>query len=308
MQQSSDKKITFLVGNEKILEHMRSVSARQPFYEGTIEFLNDLSKKLMGRKASRRYPDVVTLGFWLRKASVLQLKKRFYHEENVLQFGRGVVFHIAPSNVPVNFAYSLIAGLLSGNANIVRVPSKNFEQIEMITNAIMETLEVHKEMEEYICLVRYDRDRAINDRLSAICDTRIIWGGDGTIEELRKSPLPPSSTEITFADRYSLAVLDSDQYLELENKDRIAEEFYNDTYLSDQNACTSPRIVIWTGSKKEEAKQIFWSFLHDLVEKRYDFMPIQAVNKLTSAYLVSAVRDGVKIRSAEDNLIVRVQV
>lgn len=40
--------------------------------------------------------------------------------------GRGVAFHIAPSNVAVNFAFSLAAGLLTGNANIVRLSSKPF--------------------------------------------------------------------------------------------------------------------------------------------------------------------------------------
>ena len=39
------------------------------------------------------------------------------------------------------------------------------------------------------------------------------------------------------------------------HKGRLAEEFYNDTYLSDQNACTSPRLVVWMGSKKKEAKE-----------------------------------------------------
>ena len=47
------------------------------------------------------------------------------HLDNKL--GVGLIFHITPSNIPTNFAYSFIFGLLTGNSNIVKVPSKNFQ-------------------------------------------------------------------------------------------------------------------------------------------------------------------------------------
>jgi len=46
--------------------------------------------------------------------------------------GRGVAFHIVPSNVPVNYAYALFTGLLCSNANVVLVPSKDFLHLEEI--------------------------------------------------------------------------------------------------------------------------------------------------------------------------------
>ena len=163
---------------------------------------------------------------------------------------------------PVNFAYSLVAGLLNGNANVVRVPSKDFPQVSIIADAFDAALDKYEEMRPYIQLVRYGRDKDINDLFSSIADVRVVWGGNQTIEELRKSPLPPRSGEITFADRYSLAVIDSDSYLEIEDKDHVADDFYNDTFFSDQNACTSPRVVVWTGNRIEEAKKIFWEREH----------------------------------------------
>lgn len=235
------------------------------------------------------------------------MKEKYYKSEDVT-LGRGVSFHIAPSNVPVNFAYSLVVGLITGNKNIVRVPSKDFPQVEVIANAINKTLESHKEIKNYILLVRYDRDKEINDFFSSKTDTRVIWGGDNTISEIRKSPLPPRSNEITFADRYSLAIINSDEYLNIDDKKKVANDFYNDTYFTDQNACTSPRIVVWTGSKTEEAKDIFWDELHELVKSKYVFQDIQGVNKLTSGYLLSALEDDCKIEETSDNLIVRVKV
>lgn len=319
LERSADasEKISYLVGSKEILENISKISPREPFSEFVIEFLNELSKVLMASRESRMYPDVTTLGFWLRKASVLKLKERFLSSDSLL-VGRGVAFHIAPSNVAVNYAYSLFTGLLCGNANIVRLPSKEFPQVGIINQAIHQVLsdEKYEELRKEICLVKYERSKEINDRLSALCDVRIIWGGDRTIEEIRKSPLPPRATEITFADRYSLAVIDAERYLDTEHKEKVAVDFYNDTYLSDQNACTSPRVVVWTGKGREAAKEVFWSEVHRVVKDKYAFQAIQGVDKLSQAYLAAAEytveADGGKglLRKevSEDNLLVRINV
>ena len=124
-------------------------------------------------------------------------------------------------------------------------------------------------------MVKYPSDKEITDFMSSICDTRVIWGGDLTIEEIRKSSLKPRANEITFADRYSIAVINSDEYLKMENKENITNNFYNDTYFSDQNACTSPRIIVWIGNQKENAKKIFWENIHKMVKEKYNLRPVQ---------------------------------
>ena len=301
-------RVTFLTGNADIAALLPDIPAKKPFADDIVEFLNDVSRVLMADRMAKAFSDVVTFAFWIRKASVLKLKARFEAKDNALRLGKGVVFHIAPSNVPVNFAYSMVAGLLNGNANVVRIPSKDFDQVRILANAFNQALQEHEEMKPYVLLVRYERDKDINDLFSSIADVRVTWGGDNTIAELRKSPLLPRSGEITFADRYSLAVIDSDSYLAIENKSRVAEDFYNDTFFSDQNACTSPRVIVWTGTRIEEAKQVFWSAEHDLAKKKYTFQAIQGVNKLTSSYLISVAEPGCKIEKYKDNLIVRVSV
>lgn len=301
-------RVQYLTGNAEEVARIPETPALIPFSSVIIDFLNDVSKCLMKNPDAKYFSDVVTFGFWIRKASIGKLKERFEPQDGNLHLGKGVAFHIAPSNVPVNFAYSLVSGLLCGNANIVRVPSKDFPQVNLIVDAINDSLERHKNMRPYIFLVRYDRDKEINDLFSFFADVRIVWGGDNTIAELRKSPLPPRSSEITFADRYSIAVIDSDAYLEMKEKKQVAQDFYNDTFFSDQNACTSPRIVIWTGNRIEEAKDVFWDEEHKLVEAKYQFQPIQGVNKLTSSYLVSVAIPGCRIEPHDDNLIVRVKV
>ncbi len=310
MQQSLAKApegIRYLVGNREILEHMERSIPKKPFADDVLDFLNEVSRAVMADPRARQYSDVVTFAFWIRKGSTSKLREQYIQKDGNIRLGRGVAFHIAPSNVPVNYAYSLVTGLLCGNANVVRIPSKAFPQVEIINNAIQKVLDLdaYRHMQDYICLIRYGREQAINDYLSQICDVRVIWGGDGTIAEIRKSPLKPRAGEITFADRFSIAVIDSGAYMSLADKHRTAEDFYNDTYFSDQNACTSPRIVVWTGSKIAEAKQIFWEELHAVVARKYQFQSIQAVNKLTSAYLLAATHSGITVVPHADNLIVR---
>ena len=301
--------VVYLVGNRQIMDQMLNIPVKQPFDEEMIEFLNELSRKLMGMDEAKKYPDIVSLGFWIRKASILKMKnKALCLNNDSYQVGRGIAFHIAPSNVPVNYAYSLVMGLLTGNANIVRIPSKDFPQVTIINQAINETLSKFINIKRYICLIRYEKNQLINDYLSSIADIRMIWGGDHSITQIRKSPLCPRAVEVTFADRYSLAIIDSDKYLELQNKERFAQEFYNDTFLSDQNACTSPRVVIWMGNSIEAAKDVFWKYEHELVQKKYTYQPIMSVNKLTSSYLAAIKLQEVKIEAREDNYIVRVKV
>lgn len=303
-------KIEYLIGEDNnIIENYKDILPRKPFDDEICQFLERFSRELLTDKNAKAYADIVTLGFWLRKASILQLRKRFDNtEQKMIRVGRGVVFHIAPSNVAVNYMYSLVSSLLMGNANVVRVPTKDFPQIKIINDCIKRVLKQHKNIRQYITLVRYNRSKEINDVFSDMCDVRIVWGGNQTIDNLRKSKIKPRTTDINFADRYSFAIIDSDVYCGLEDKEKVAKDFYNDTYLSDQNACTSPKFIAWVGTKKNEAREIFWNILHELVENKYYLQTISVVDKLTKQYLIATEVEGIKNIVDKDNYIVRVEV
>ena len=295
--------LQYVIGTPETVEQMPALKALRPFDDSVIAFLNDLSGEL--RKV-RAYPDVATFGFWCRKAALTQEKAKI--DDVNERFGKGIVFHSTPSNVPVNFAFSFAAGLLAGNANIVRLPGKPFEQVEIISEAIRKLLEgAHAALAPYIVFVKFPPDKAVADAFSAICSVRVIWGGDRTVAELRQSPIPARTTEITFADRHSIAVIDADAYLAAERKDTIIQNFYNDTYYTDQNACTSPRILFWRGTKKAEAKEDFWKRVHELAKEKYELAAVQAVGKLSAMYSAAADRP-VRLEAQEDMLITRLNV
>ena len=272
-----------------------------PFDDTVLEFFNDLSKKLT---RVREYSDVATFGFWCRKAALMREKSNY--DDLHLRLGKGIVFHSTPSNVPVNFAFSFAAGLLAGNANIVRLPGKDFEQVKIVVGAIKELLErEHHALADYLCFVKYPPDKELHDKYSSVCDIRIVWGGDDTISELRQSLLKPRATELNFADRYSIAVINADEYLMAANKKKLAQDFYNDTYFSDQNACTAPRIVFWIGESKAAAKDTFWGSVHDLAKEKYELAPVQAVGKL-AAFYKAAANKALRLTEMKDSYVTRV--
>jgi hypothetical protein len=314
--------IKYVIGDSDIIDRMEAIPALQPFEDTVMDYLDSVSKILLSSTEAKQYPDVITFAFWCRKASMKNVQKPYAAMQNRL--GRGIAFHIAPSNVAVNFAYSFVAGLLSGNANIVRLPSKDFDQVRMICDAMRSALDSN--LRNYICFIQYEHNQEITDYLSSICDTRIIcnqeitdylssicdtriiWGGDQTIATIRRSLLKARANEITFADRYSICLIHSEEYLKEPNKKSIAQGFYNDTYLTDQNACTSPRLIVWMGEKIKDAQETFWNELYKLVEVKYPLQPVHAVSKYSNLCLQAASNQGVQLEKSKDNLILRIKV
>lgn len=291
-------------------EKLRQLTAVEPFEESTVNFLNGLSRILSKDPRTRAYPDVATFAFFCRKANILKIKERYGIRSRL---GRGVVFHIAPSNVPVNFAYSLFCGMLAGNINIVRVSSKAFEQVAIICDAIAKIAGRgdYAEVADRIFIVRYDRQSNATALCSSFCDVRVIWGGDETITQIRRNPLPARSFDVTFADRYSLCVINAGEYCNEPNPGAVASRFYNDTYLFDQNACTASHLILWLGDETniEKSKTVFWDALYKLVKEKYnEIQPVIAVDKLTALYSGAVQLEGVRKMDSGDNLLWRVDM
>lgn len=282
-----------------------------PFSDKVIEFLNTLSGELMKDRRSRLYPDAITFAYFCRKANLLRLKKE-YVKDSELKLGRGILFHIAPSNVPINFGYSLVAGLLAGNANIVRVSTKHFDQVDLIIGHLYKLIESGKydEVANRIVLVRYDRTSDANALFSNMANARVIWGGDTTIKAIRQNQLPARSFDVCFADRYSIAAVNPKAIVEASDVEmrNLAEAFYNDTYLFDQNACSAPHTIFWLDDEcLKEAKNRFWNAVHELVSSRYTLQPVMSVDKLTAFYRQSAYMD-VRSEKMPDNFVVRAKL
>ncbi len=303
--QLKGKNISFCIGSQKDLDKISSIKSLPIFDKKILNFLETLSRCLLSSQSIRLYPDIAAFAFWIRKKGIENIANKY--QSDMLRLGRGVAFHITPANIPIQFAVSLVYGMLSGNTNIVRISDKEFEEVDIICNAINNILSM-KEFEKvrsYICVIRYGHDDEVTEYLSSISDVRLIWGGNNTIYNMRKFKTKPRTVELCFADRDSIAIINADKYLEARH-DILAKDFYNDTYSVDQNACSSPRIIIWMGKKVEEAKSIFWNSLKTEL-REYDLPPLAGSEKLLQ-YCILAQDHNHITKIADDNKLVRVEL
>ena len=284
----------------------------RPFAPEALDFLSALSAALLKDREAKAYPDVITFAYFCRRANLTRLEEEYAGRLDG-RLGRGVVFHIAPSNVPINFAYSLTAALLSGNGSIVKASSRDFPQTRIVCRAMEKLLtEDFAPLAPYVCVVTYPREaQEVTEAFSARCDARVIWGGDETVRRVREAALPPRAVEVAFADRYSLLCIRPEAVLALsaEELERLAKDFYNDTYLTDQNACTSPRLIYWVGEgESREASERFFRAMGAYARQRYELPAVTAVDKLTAACRAAMKLEGAEIIPGPDNWVARVRV
>lgn len=267
----------FLVGGASIEN-----TPLNPYDDAACDFLAALSGSLMKAPDVRAYPDVISFAYWCRRSNVQALKQDAGTPRFPLscRLGRGVTFHVAPSNIPVNFAFSFVFGLLAGNPNIVRVPSKPFAQTTLICDAINAVLPEFPAIASRTAFVTYPVNDAITAAFCAIADARVIWGGDHTIESVKACPAHPRCKDIAFSDRYSIALIKGAAVRDASDEDlaKLADHFYNDTYLMDQNACSSPQMMFWDNATQSD-KARFWNAVETVATSRYELQPEVVMEK-----------------------------
>lgn len=283
---------------EKVFERLQSKPPLSPFHPAVLEFAGQLSKKLL---RMRHKPELAALGYWLRKAHIYSLKTEWEKEtENTVVKARGTVFHLAPSNVDTIFVYSWLLALFAGNRNIIRLSAKEDADSNELLAAVIELLkeEQHEAIAKRTVILTYAHEAGATEEISRQVHTRVIWGGDETVHAIRAVPLAPLANEVVFPNRFSLAVFHAESVVALDEEVRVRllNDFYNDVYWFEQMACSSPRLIVWTGSSEtiERAQAMFWEQFHKIVEeKRKYFISALQVQKLSSA-LSAAVDEETK--------------
>lgn len=256
--------------------------------ERVVEYLSNVSSRILSSPEARTYTDAATFGFFCREGNIRRYLKKF-SDFNSMR-GIGTVTHIAPGNVPVNFAYSLVMGLLSGNSNILRMPTREFDQANFLVKVFIEVSNEpnHSEISDRSILFRSSRDNPSLIELVGDSDGLIVWGGDETVGHFRSMARKPTSRELMFPSRLSTAIFSSSAINSLSKieLDKLALAFYNDTYLVDQNACSSPSQVIWLGDEYsfKSASSRFWQRVDLQVKNQYATWSTTGVEKLLDVF------------------------
>jgi len=286
----------------------------EPFSDILVNFVNDVSKAILKDSFFKQYPELMALAFWMRKSHIKELQNYFLNQKaDKVLIGRGIVFHMAPSNVDTIFVYSWFISLLVGNSNILRISNKENIQTELLLNVIIDVIyqEKYADLQNRVAIIRYGHEDEITKILSAMADIRVIWGGDNTVNHIRTIPIKPTATELTFADKFSFAVIKSEQILQESNINNLIEKFYNDSFWFGQMACSSIRLIAWIGNKNdnEKAQKLFWEKLNKYVLENQpeEIAPADIVNKLV-AECSMAIENNIIIDNIDNPYINRVKI
>lgn len=292
-------RLTFAVGTAQELSAVLSAPPLPAFAPTVLAFTHELSAQLRHEARCRVYPDLLALGFWLREGNLQRLMQAYTsgpnqeqnHGPNPVRLGRGLAFHFAPNNVATLFAYSLILSLLAGNSNVVRLGQRSTPEQQVLLQTIQELLTQapFAALKERLLIVRYGHDDDINRYFCAHCAVRVIWGGDSTVQQLRALPMPAGSVELTFANKFSWAVIDAQGYLDLstsQGPQASATSFVTDAFSFGQQGCSSPRLILWRGSDEQiaQAQARFWSSVDAaLTHRPFTLSPAQVSERFLAA-------------------------
>jgi hypothetical protein len=247
------------------LHRLASRPRHHPFAGDAVALVGTISQRILRSELARQMPELAALAHWFRPANLRTLTARFAGDGGGTRIRpRGLVFALSPANVEVLFIYCWLLSLLAGNATVIRVSRKPSQVRESFVALMRELAQEprHRELLSDSWIVTYEHDAAVSTAISELCHARLVWGGDATIAAIRAIPLNPLAVEISFADRFSLAALDAASVTAQSDRAlrEMARRFVNDTLWSQQQACSSPRAVVWIGGPEviARAKARFW--------------------------------------------------
>ena len=245
------KEKSLLVGN-----------AATPFHKDTLSFFDRLSQRLIHESLGKPdMADALALGYWLRRSNISKMQLHFKQVQEVTKGIRvpvGQVFHVSPSNVEVLFAYSWALSTLCGCVSIVRVSSKHTDLTRRIIAVIEQVATDSAFVPTWVFISTPKSDLFTIGKLIKESDALVVWGGDQSVESIRSFARKPTSTEVVFPDRESLSVMNAEAFNKLSNTEvqELATKLAKDVASFGQQACSSPRVLLWVGSNFDQSKII----------------------------------------------------
>jgi hypothetical protein len=251
-------------------EYALDCQSSEAFSVIQLEFLDELSKLLLQNPEYRQFPDLITFGFFIRSKNIQKYFSTHQIPADIIAKGVGPALHIAPSNIPINFAFSWLFGFISGCSNLVRMPSKLTNQGEAFLEAIGTLMQfpAFESLERTNIFFRSERDAQQLDEIMQRIKAIVVWGGDETINHFLEKTTNKGIRQLLFPSRQSSLVVKSEAIINdfaSEKSENLLRLLYNDTFLTDCNACSSPSKIFFLGSPNEskKASKLFFEKLND---------------------------------------------
>lgn len=271
------------------VEKVSQANSLQPFSPLVFSFLKALSQRLLRHPKSRGFPEITALGFWLRDSQLRNMQSALPDNRGVTYQSLGMVAHYTPANVDTMFIYSWVCSLLLGNRNIVRLSSRYSETKDVLLtelNYLFERSE-YLPIAETNLFVSFAHDDPVSEVISRLADARVIWGGDETVINIKKLACKPRCRDIAFADRYSVAVVNTELLQSEGDFQELASKLWRDTEPYAQMACSSPKLIWAVGNSSRQAMQKLGHYL-SVHQRELEQDLTQANNHLVTTQLLQS--------------------
>ena len=230
-----------------------------------IDVLESFSEALLDRNngLSQRYPNsgLAYIAHWCQRKNLENLVCQAFDSKLVLDnfqpskarkdrayraMPRGLVVHWMAGNVPTLGFLSLLQGVLSKNANLIKLP----KDADGLLGDLMRTLEGIKteklngsDLTKAMAAIRYDHTRTdVGKILSMQADVRLMWGSDDSIEQIQSLPKKIGCHDMVFGSKTSMIVIDKET-LDANNLSDTARRVALDISVFEQMACASPHTL-----------------------------------------------------------------
>jgi len=121
----------------------------------------------------------------------------------------GILFHIAAGNAEGLPFYSVLEGLLSGNVNILKLPSADDG---LSVRILYELVTEEPALASYVCVLDVpSTNLAVMKQLGDMADGIVVWGGDEAVRAVR-SMADPATQIISWGHKLSFAYATSDMF------------------------------------------------------------------------------------------------
>lgn len=219
------------------------------------------------------------LGFWMRPTHLNQLA-------NYLKKRRplGRIWHMAPANVDLMFMYPVVLSLLAGNENAVRISTRTYNTLMPLFDLLN-----HQPFNAYLAPIKQaltiftcDYDASCLKQLAQSSAMRFCWGSQASIQAIR-STWPMQGIDLAFGHKHALALIKSAAVTHTQLPTLI-ERFVRDSFTFSQQACTSPKTVIWLGQVAEiqQIQPLFWQGVKTYLTQKASHLKTSSMRRLAS--------------------------
>jgi hypothetical protein len=164
---------------------------------------------------------------------------------------RGMLVHWVAGNVPLLGMISVIQGLLTKNANLVKVSRQNAGILPYFLAALAEVRYRRPDgteisgrlLTDAVRAIYTDREDAAATALSTLADVRVAWGGREAVEAIMNLPRRFGTEDIVFGPKTSFVVVGADKLAGEPDARQVAALVARDTVALGQRGCNSPHTI-----------------------------------------------------------------